>query len=209
MAPAARLSFPSLIRSAFHRTADCLAYVWNIDSNKTWKSDQPAGSLAFSPDSKTVALGFKTLRLVEAESERSLKELGKTDGSVTSLTFHPAGVQVLVVDGACPGSTVRLSDIATGKQTILGSKIPQDHIGANYFPDGTAIAVSDGKGKAILFDASAASQVGTLSGIHPMTDTLLFTPDGKTLLSAAISRGPDVQIWDVSGAWSPKNEIKK
>jgi WD40 repeat protein len=188
--------------------SDSLAYVWNVDANKTWKSDQPASALAFSPDGKTVALGFNTLRLVEAESGRSLKELGKTDGSVTSLTFHSAGLQVLVVDGACPGSTVRLFDIATGKETILGSKIPQDHIGANYSPDGKTIAVSDGKGDVIFWDASAASKVATLSGIHPMTDTLLFTPDGKTLLAAAISRGGDVQIWDASGVIRAKNAIK-
>jgi WD40 repeat protein len=155
-----------------------------------------------------MALGFNTLRLVEAESGRSLKEFGKTDGLITSLTFHPAGVQVLVVDGGCPGSTVRLFDIATGKETILGSKISQHHVGATYSSDGKKIAVSDGAGHAIFWDASAASKVRTLSGIHPMTDTLLFTPDGKTLLAAGISRGVDVQHWDTSGVTRPIDTIK-
>jgi len=155
-----------------------------------------------------VALGFNTLRLVDAESGRRLKELGKTDGSVTSLKFHPAGVQVLVVDGACPGTTVRLFDIATGKETILGSKIPQDHIGANYSPDGKTIAVSDGKGNAIFWDASAAVKVGTLAGVHALTDTLIFTPDGKNLLAAGISRGADVQLWDAAGVLRPRTSTR-
>ena len=68
--------------------------------------------------------------------------------------------------------------------------------------------MSDGKGNAIFWDASAASKVGTLSGIHPMTDTLLFTSDGKTLLAAAISRGADVQLWDASGVMREKDAVK-
>lgn len=189
--------------------SDSVGYVWNVDSGKTWKADQPVRSMAFAPDGKTLALGFNTLRLVEPESGRSLKEIGKMDGSVTNLKFHPAGVQILVVDGACSGTTVRLLDTVTGKETLLGDKILSHLIGAAYSPDGKTIAVSDGSRHAIFWDVSTGSKVGMLSGIHQLTDTLIFTPDGKSLLAARTNQGAEIQVWDVAGVLHPKDEIKK
>lgn len=184
--------------------------VWNVDTGKTWKSDQPVRSIAFSPDGKTLAMGFNTLRLVEAESGRGIKEIGKMDGSVTSLKFHPSGGQLLVTDGACPGTTVRILDIVTGKGTLFGSKIPLERVGATYSPDGKTIVVSDAAKHAIFWDVASGSKVGILPGIYQLSDTLMFSPDGKSLFAAITNQQlADVQIWDASAVLRPKNATEK
>jgi WD40 repeat protein len=179
--------------------SDSVGYVWNVESDKTRISDQPVSAMAFSPDGKTLALGFNTVRLVEADSGRSIKEVGKMTGFVTSLRFHPAGVQVLALDGSCPGTTIRLLDTLTGKETLLAEKIPFHQGGAAYSPDGTTVAASDGAGHSVFWDVASGSKLGMLSGIHPTTDTVIFLPDRKSLLAATTNQGAAVQVWDLSG----------
>lgn len=179
--------------------SDNVGYVWNVESDKTRKSDQPVNSMAFSPDGKTLALGFNTVRLVEADSGRAIKDIGKMTGFVTNLRFHPAGVQVLALDGSCPGTTIRRLDTLTGKETLLAEKIPLNQIGAAYSADGTTIAASDGAGHAVFWDVASGSNLGMLSGIYPLTDTLIFMPDRKSLLAATTNQGAAVQVWDLSG----------
>lgn len=178
--------------------SDSIGHVWNVQAGKTWKSEQPVSTMAFSPDSKTLALGFNTLRLVEPANGKSIKEIGKMDGLVTSLKFSPAGGQILAVDGSCRGTTVRLLDTITGKETILGGKIPLEQVGAAYSRDGKTIVFNEATGNAVFWDVSTGTKLGTLSGIHRATDTLVFMPDGKSLLSARPGNSVNVQLWDVS-----------
>lgn len=178
--------------------SDSTGYVWNVQAGKTWKSDQPVSALAFSPDDKTLALGFNTLRLVEPVSGNSIKDIGKMEGLVTSLKFSPAGGQVLAVDGSCRGTTVRLLDTITGKETILGGKIPLEQVGAAYTRDGKTIAFNEATGNAVFWDVSTGTKLGTLPGIHRSTDTLIFMPDGKSLLTARPGDSGNIQFWDVS-----------
>jgi FOG: WD40 repeat len=179
--------------------SDNVGYVWNVETDKTWKSDQPVNAMAFSPDGKALALGFNTVRLVEAESGRGIKEVGKMTGHVTSLRFDPSGVQILALDGSCPGTTIRILDTITGKETLLAEKIPLHEIGAAYSPDGKIIAASDGAGRAVFWEVSSGGKFGMLAGIYPLTDTVIFLPDGKSLLAATTNQGAAIQVWELSG----------
>src|SRR5262249_39142962 len=107
--------------------SDSEGFVWNLDSGKIWKSPQPVNTLAFSPDGKTLALGFNTLQLVNPVTGTTIREIGEMDGRVTTLQFSPSGNDILVVDAGCPGTIVRLLETDTGEEMIIGEKIRSDH----------------------------------------------------------------------------------
>jgi len=184
--------------------SDSDGFVWNLDSGKTWKSQQPVSSLAFSPDGKTLALGFNTLRLVEPATGTTIREIGKMDGRVTTLQFSPAGNHILVADGACPGTAVRQLESDTGEEMIVGEKIRSERVGARYSTDGKTIAVNNESAQVVFWDALTGKKLETLPGIDRSTNTLLFTPNGKRLLAGNNDSFGEVVILDVPEVLSTK-----
>lgn len=184
--------------------SDSEGFVWNLDTGKTWKSEQPVSSLAFSPDGKTVALGFNTLRLANPATGTTIREIGKMNGLVTSLHFSPTGNHILVVDPACPGTNVRLLESDTGEEVLVGDRIRTDHAGAGFSSDGNTIVVSNESAQLIFWNASTGEKLQTLPGTDRYTNTLLFTPDGKRLLTGRNDSIGEVLIWDVPEMLSTK-----
>jgi WD40 repeat protein len=183
--------------------SDSVGFVWDINSGKTWKSEQPVRSLAFSPDGKSIALGFNTVRLAEASSGRSSREFGKVEGQVVSLGFSPDGAQLLAVDASCRGTMVRLLGVGSGEETLIGEKIPSDCAGAAYTPDGKTIVVSDGMASLTFWDVSTAKSVQTITGVDRSASTLIFTSDGNRLLTGHNSEIGDILIWDTASKTQP------
>jgi WD40 repeat protein len=177
--------------------SDSEGLVWNLDTRKIWKSEQPVSTLAFSPDGKTIALGFNTLRLVNPATGVTIREIGKMDGRVTSVQFSSTGNDILVVDAACPGTTVRLLESETCEEMIVGEKIRSDHAVAALSRDGKTIVVSNESSQLTFWDALTGEKWETLSGLDRSTNTLLFTPDGKSLLTGLSDSIGDVVVWAV------------
>jgi WD40 repeat protein len=187
--------------------SDSLGFVWDTNSGKTWKSEQPVSSLAFSPDGKYLALGFNNVRLVEASSGRSIREFGKMEGQITSLAFSPDGAQLLAVDASCRGTMARLIAIASGEDTIIGEKIPSDRAGAAYAPNGKTIVVSDGTANLAFWDMATAKYIRTVKGIDHSASKLIFTPDGNRLLTGRNSELGDVLVWDTATSILPHTTL--
>jgi peroxiredoxin Q/BCP len=172
-------------------------FVWNLDSGKAWKSEQPVSSLAFSPDGKTLALGVNTLLLANPATGTKIREIGKLGGRVTTLQYSPTGDHILVVDAACPGTSVRLLEIDTGEEMLIGEKIRTDRAGAGFSNDGKTIVVSNESGQLTFWNASTGEKLQTLPGTDRLTSTLSFTPDGKRLITGHNDSIGEVLIWDV------------
>jgi WD40 repeat protein len=179
--------------------ADDTALIWDLAAGAMRKVDQPAASLAFSGDGKLLATGFNTLRLVNVATGKVAGEFAKLDGRVTSLAFSPGGGQLLAVDAACPGTMVRLVEIESGEETLLGEKIRYERVGAAFSPDGQIVVVNDGFSAAALWSAETGQKLKTLAGFHRDGSALVFSSDGRRLLSGRNdSYISDLLVWDAN-----------
>jgi len=155
--------------------------LWNVVSRQPLSQplSQPKGrvySLAFSPDSQTLAAGdlFGTISLYNLASVRSsgrlLEESNQNADAAWSLAFSPDG-KVLAM-GDC----------------------------------GNWLNSSCNEGEIVMWDVAGGQKIGgPLKGQGDIIDSLTFSPldSGKTLISGSFDR--TIMSWDVSGQ-SPVGE---
>jgi WD40 repeat protein len=178
-----------------------------------------ASSLAFSPDGKTLAsiLGGESLigtyleaRMViwevatgkerrrfqfrEALNDLALNRLGSLfAGSFGSfhLVFAPDGRTLAVASG----STVRLWDLAHGRELRQFGGQGELIFAAAFTPDGKTLAAGANDGTVRFWDVATGTALGEFSGHRGAALSVAMAEDGKTLVSG----GSDTTalVWDV------------
>jgi WD40 repeat protein len=176
-------------------------------------------SVAYSPDGKTMAVGYsdRTIRLWDVATgmtRATLKGYEAYNGggrkfekySLGSVVFSPDG-KTLASGGE--GNTIKMWDVATGKEqaTLKGHTDSVNSVA--YSPDGKTLA-SGGWDKTIkLWDLATLKERDTFTGKENATlpDNMSFivglaySPDGKTLASAELGLIEDgIKLWDVATA---------
>jgi len=114
--------------------------------------------------------------------------------STHSIAFHPEGHTVATAGGTSDG-TVRLWDIATGKQERV---FVHSHVlGAAFSPDGTRIAsVSEGEGGSVkLWETATGREILVFPGHSGYVGAVAFSPDANTVASGGIT-DKTVRLWD-------------
>ena len=157
-------------------------------------------SLAFSPDSKTLASGSedKTVKLWDAATGKELATLKGHTSHVSAVAFSPDGKTLA---SGSYDKTVKLWDVATGKELPAPLKGDTGVVTALAFsPDGKRLASGKWgnlRGSEIkLWDMATGKELITLRAYAPYNNSLGFSPEGKTLVSAN-GRGA-VLLWDVA-----------
>ena len=202
---------------------DCTAKLWDIETTmEVWTFDMydeardlknavysPDGakestvkSVAFSPDGRTIALGFATSEILildaaEGKEEKTLK--GHTKG-ITAITFSPDGKKLAT---SSDDNTARLWDMATGKTVKTYEGHTAEVIGVAFSPktvqnteEGKWLLTGSSDKTAILWDTEMAKAERVFTGNMTAISAVAFSPDGQYIITG--SHDKRAKLWEVA-----------
>jgi WD40 repeat protein len=141
--------------------------------------------------------GLATADSAAAHDARKPRTIGTHSGGIASVDFSPDGKRVASGGG---DRMIRIWDVSTAKQVHAFDGPTSFTCAVRFSPDGKVLAAAGyetGSGNPIyLFDLATGKERSRLAG-HPSGGIrrLLFTPDGKQLLSAGFDGC--VRLWDL------------
>ena len=182
-------------------SADGSLRVWNLETGlqigENWEDGKsPVGTIALSPDGKTVASGSDdgVVRLWDIDTGKVIAKWMAHSGRVWSVCWSRDGQRV--VSGSADG-TARVWDMESRKKTIL-EPINTESISKNavvYSPDETLIATG-GSSDIKIWDAKTGERVNALKGHTYPVWCLAWTLDGRTLISGSADHS--IRTWDTT-----------
>jgi RNA polymerase sigma factor (sigma-70 family) len=160
--------------------------------------------LAFSPDKKTLAVTTEasgTILLLDAANGKELRQIqahrvGKgihDHERITALVFSPDG---RTLASAASDKTIRLWEVATGKQRRT---FPADSysLGSLAFtPDGQKLAWASSAGLIRIWDLRTGRAVQDHEGHQGVVTGVALTRDGKTLITAGADAA--IRLWETA-----------
>jgi WD40 repeat protein len=166
--------------------------LWDVATGKKGDTLKRAGaaSLAFSPDGKTLAAGgWPDIQLWDVTTGKVKATLKGHTAFVRCVAFSPDGKTL--ASGAdsktatfspSADTTIRLWDVATGKEraTLKGHTAPVYSV--TFSPDGKTVASGSWDKTIRMWEATTGKEKKALKQSDHVT-ALAFSPDGKTLAS--------------------------
>jgi WD40 repeat protein len=177
--------------------------MWDTASGKEhWRSDMKShggvNAVAYAPDGKVVASSYtgSPTRIWDAETGKELLRLEEDSTSSLSLAF--SADSKLLISGE--PFRVRLWDLKARKVRRTFSTFQNWVRGVALSPDGKLLAAGSNypnSGLLRVWEVDSGKEL--LSRDGPYVNSVAFTPDGKTLVSA----GMGISAWEV-GAWKQR-----
>jgi len=193
--------------------------LWSVDGGREIKTLSGHAdwvwAVAFSSDKKTLASGSldKTIKLWNVETGQEIMTL---TGSVVRVETPPVdgkrdrnGVQAVAFspDGKTLASgsrdkTVRLWDVASGKELHVLSSHTEWVSSVAFSPDGKTLASGSLDNTIKLWDVASGQELKTITGHDDSVLSVAFSPDGETLASGSTDQ--TIRVWEITS----RKEIK-
>jgi WD40 repeat protein len=201
--------------------------LWDVANGRELRT-LAGRDVAFSPDSRTAALGLddKTIKLWNLASGRELRTLGGNGNELRSMAFSPDGRTLASgsVDGTMWGvsgnklgfwdvqdhktaffyKAIKLWDVTSGRELRAfaghGTVILGTAANAVAFsPDGRWLASGFSDSTVRLWDVASGRELRTLKGHKDQIYSIAFSSDGRTLASASPhDKEKAIRLWDVA-----------
>ncbi len=158
----------------------------------------PMQSLAFSPDSKTLAGGsfYGGVKLWVVDTGKELKSLA-ANKDVTSVAFSPDGkILAWASNEGKKEYTVRLYEVLTDKALASLTGHTDQIFSITFAPDGNTLASGGRDNTVRLWELASGKEKVSFKGHKNRITSLGFSPDGKSLASA--SSDGTIHLWDVA-----------
>jgi WD40 repeat protein len=160
-------------------------------------------------DRATLTRGETVLARIERTKKRPPKTLGEVrrfeghEGSIRAVAYSPDGRYVLSASGwPKPDGTIRLWDVASGKEVRRFEGRIGDVASVAFSPDGRQ-ALSAGTEGVALWDVASGKEVRRLEGHDGWVASVAFCPDGRHALSGGYDA--TVRLWNLATG----DEIRK
>jgi WD40 repeat protein len=194
-----RLAFAPGGQTVASTSKDGTVRLWDVAGKKQLgepfqlPNDGQAGSAAFSPDGKLLAVGCwgpGGVLVWDLASRRQVAQLTPAYGY--RVQFSPDGT--LLAAGL--GKMVQLWDTATWQPAGAFTDHPAEVLSFAFAPDGWALAVGTADGTLCLWDVAQKRQVASRRGHTSNVESVAFAPDGRRLATS----GADgtVRLWDTA-----------
>lgn len=159
-------------------------------------------SFAFSPDSKTIAVGDRSgvVQIWDIKTKSLLRQLSGHK-KVVSIVFSPNGRRLAVGDWA---STARLWNARTGKlQYVFGpdnwvEKYSPKGVNATiaFTPDGQTFLSDTGSSVVRAWDVDTGQLKAKFSGDGGYSKAIRVSPNGKILAISSVSA--KIKLWEIN-----------
>ena len=176
-------------------------------------------SVVFSPDGKTLASGSddRTIRLWDTATGDTRRTLTGHGSRVTSVVFSPDGTTLA---SGSADNIIRLWDVSTGETLTILTGHTREVSSIVFSPDGKTLATGGSSGDNTirlwdtnlaarqtetlprtddtirLWDTNPSAWLTTLTGHTAGVNSIVFSPDGKTLASG--SGDKTIRLWDMA-----------
>jgi WD40 repeat protein len=160
-------------------------------------------ALSFSADGRslTSAACDGWVYFWDARTGRERRRVGQTHDRVPH-PFAFASDQKTFASAGFQDNSVRLGDLATGKELRSFGKHKEQVRALTFLPDGKVLATGDGQ-LIHLWDTATGKEIRSLKGHKGYISCLAFSPDGKVLASGGMSVNVlvddhAVRLWEVA-----------
>jgi RNA polymerase sigma factor (sigma-70 family) len=179
--------------------------LWDVAPGKQLKCFDAVGApgvhiarVAFLPDGKRFLccpLDHHSLQVRDAETGEVLKEFGRHQGHVNTVSLSRDGSQLL--EASCDVRLpVRLWDLESGRLLREFKDHPEEVRGVALSPDGRlALSASVMDGPIRLWEVASGQEIRQMPGHRRGVVALAFSPDSRYALSGGIDQ--TVRLWHV------------